>query len=694
MGALLRNPFVVGGALSDSSGRGFFGREDIFDFVHSSLMMERRVPILLHGQRRIGKSSILKQLPRYLPADFVCVYFDLQGKATMEVSQVLYGLGRAIADAMQGMERPDREDTTEETFPRYLDNVIEHLGGHPERLVLLFDEFDVVDQSLTGPAVAASRFIPYLAELVGSHSGIGYILVVGRKTEEMSSEFFGSILKDTVGKQIGRLKEYQTGQLARNLASGQLEFSSQAARRIYELTNGHPFCAQVLCHVIWNRSLGGRDQELPVLGVDARHVDEALPPALELGSNGLNWIYDGLSKTSHRLVLAAIAEVANPLGNESATLDAIDKELRKRRIAVDETELSQAPRLLTSWDILAKGGGAFSFVVPMIGAWIRENRPLDTLEQQAVLANPRAHRYYELALESLAHDHYDAAIEDFRNALAANPSFLEALRGLATALRRRKKPGDLHLAVEASEQILDLEPGEPAGPLVELLAQSIAAGGDLATVRTRYLRLKELDPDGPFLHRAVRVLLQSAAWHAARRSNEGMEVAGVLYELLGDSAGQAAVARQVWRRRAFLSVLLLIGAVCTTALFDVWSLAGSQGWMVKGAAAALAGALLGVFTKFSVDSGVGFWRISSALFLAIAGGAIGYYFAAYNPVLFALALFSLLIQFLFEHWPAPSQTLADPVTRTKAWVNDPQRALLEGLVATWRKRTSDRVERK
>src|ERR1035441_8179884 len=67
---ILKNPFVVGGALSDASGRGFFGRDDIFDFVLSALMVERRIPILLHGQRRIGKSSILKQLPRHLPPDF------------------------------------------------------------------------------------------------------------------------------------------------------------------------------------------------------------------------------------------------------------------------------------------------------------------------------------------------------------------------------------------------------------------------------------------------------------------------------------------------------------------------------------------------------------------------------------------------------------------------------------------------
>src|ERR1051325_9136831 len=59
------NPYVVGGAL-DPSGKAFYGREDIFEFVRSGLNVAQRNPILLYGQRRVGKSSILRQLPRRL----------------------------------------------------------------------------------------------------------------------------------------------------------------------------------------------------------------------------------------------------------------------------------------------------------------------------------------------------------------------------------------------------------------------------------------------------------------------------------------------------------------------------------------------------------------------------------------------------------------------------------------------------
>lgn len=95
-----KNPYVVGGAISDPSGRGFYGREDVFAFLKEALNAEQRTAILLCGQRRIGKTSILHQFRYTLhieQANSVCVYFDLQGKAAMELDAVLHGLGREIA---------------------------------------------------------------------------------------------------------------------------------------------------------------------------------------------------------------------------------------------------------------------------------------------------------------------------------------------------------------------------------------------------------------------------------------------------------------------------------------------------------------------------------------------------------------------------------------------------------------------
>jgi predicted AAA+ superfamily ATPase len=69
-----RNPYIAGKALGDE--RGFFGREDIFRLVENALSSPDQNALVLFGQRRIGKTSILLQLRRRLPSPpFRTIYF-------------------------------------------------------------------------------------------------------------------------------------------------------------------------------------------------------------------------------------------------------------------------------------------------------------------------------------------------------------------------------------------------------------------------------------------------------------------------------------------------------------------------------------------------------------------------------------------------------------------------------------------
>lgn len=686
MQSTILNPFTVGGALSDPEGRGFYGRDEVFAFVSAALSSVRRVPILLQGQRRIGKSSILRQLQRHLPADFACVYFDLQGKATMNVDQVLYGLGRAIADRLQ-IDRPEREACTEDTFPRYLDRAEAHLGGRLDRLVLLFDEFDVIDQSFTGPDIAASRFIPYLAGLSASYPAVGYILVVGRKTEELSQELFGAILKDSVSHVIGRLTQAQTARLVTDSAAGNLLFEQDALTDIYNLTSGHPFCAQVLCHSIWTAALAGGVTSLPVV-VTTTMVANALPLALESGALGLNWVYDGMSQPVHKLVLSAIAEVADPVAGEGATLDAIDRILRRSHISADPVALGRAPHELVSWDVLASSGRRFAYAVPMIGAWIRQNRTLAELQQRAVLANPRAQRYYDLALESLQQDNYDASIEDFRNALVANPSFIDALRGLGDALRLRGLPGDLPMAIEAHERILDLNPEEPRTRLQELLADGITQGADVATVVRRFERLKTLDDEGGAnIQRASRVLEESARRHASYGSRESLKIARLLYFALGDEANAERTSARVraefrlrvgWAVEATVAALIVLGGAQVPGLRDLLT-----NRFIVGGLAAFAGSLFAL-SVLSEEWGGASWRFLAPVpLVVIAAGAVAFYAPSIQTWGIGLGGFgatAAVASRMFGARPA----IKDQVTKNAIEITDPSHKLLEKLFVSLR----------
>jgi hypothetical protein len=102
------NPYVIGVPLIGNVG--FYGRRDVFQFIDKTLDAGQQRVIVLYGQRRIGKTSILHQTIRQLTGEsaLLPVYFDLQGKGHQSLSQVVFWLSREIARAA-GLENPPED---------------------------------------------------------------------------------------------------------------------------------------------------------------------------------------------------------------------------------------------------------------------------------------------------------------------------------------------------------------------------------------------------------------------------------------------------------------------------------------------------------------------------------------------------------------------------------------------------------
>src|SRR5262245_26277069 len=90
------NPYIAGTPLRRV--KGFFGRADALEWVARELSNPDTNALVLYGQRRIGKTSLLMQLQRTLPSErFLPVYFDLQDQARRPLQKVLVDLAETIA---------------------------------------------------------------------------------------------------------------------------------------------------------------------------------------------------------------------------------------------------------------------------------------------------------------------------------------------------------------------------------------------------------------------------------------------------------------------------------------------------------------------------------------------------------------------------------------------------------------------
>src|SRR5215212_2154261 len=102
-----RNPYIAGKTVSYE--RGFLDRKEILDLVETILSSQEQNVMVLYGQRRIGKSSILRRLEASLPSSrFLPIWFDLMGCEGQPLGQMLCEIAGTIA-AEAGMNAYERD---------------------------------------------------------------------------------------------------------------------------------------------------------------------------------------------------------------------------------------------------------------------------------------------------------------------------------------------------------------------------------------------------------------------------------------------------------------------------------------------------------------------------------------------------------------------------------------------------------
>ncbi|MDJ0836866.1 MAG: AAA family ATPase [Acidobacteriota bacterium] len=186
-----KNPYIAGNPVGNSNA--FFGRDDILRRVMRMLRRPQDDGIVLYGQRRIGKTSILQKLSRILPekGPWLPILFDLQDKATLPLDEVIRGLAGAIGKKLECDGLAPDSNVQTDFRKTWLPGVLSRLPQDGQ-LVVLFDEFDVVGNVNTEGA--ASELFPYLRKLLSpDYKGIKFVFVVGRNVEDLRSKYHKSL---------------------------------------------------------------------------------------------------------------------------------------------------------------------------------------------------------------------------------------------------------------------------------------------------------------------------------------------------------------------------------------------------------------------------------------------------------------------------------------------------------------------
>jgi hypothetical protein len=240
--------FVVGRMLGPEDEGLFKGRADMVSLIDQDLVSDRRSPILLLGQRRVGKSSLLSMLPARLGTGTTVVSINFQG---LSGSDHLEQPHRIVAEAVHAAS-PEQPRPPAGRWGKTLDwlaKIDVSLAADDQRMLIAIDEVERLEEELR-----AGRTVPDLLDMAraaGDRLGRIRIMLVSAWSLDRLGRHWSDRLISAVTRRLG----YLDRESARALVTSPIPdfpdiYPEGGVERILAATACQPYLIQLVCDAL------------------------------------------------------------------------------------------------------------------------------------------------------------------------------------------------------------------------------------------------------------------------------------------------------------------------------------------------------------------------------------------------------------------------------------------------------------
>ena len=376
------NPYVAGNPVLGSL---FVGREEILRQLEELWLNPAQVDsVVLYGHRRMGKSSILKNLPDRLDsARNWVVQFNLQTVNRANTGSLLYDLALAMGDKLprsqaSALNLPAEaafQANFQRAFNQWLDALEPRLANH--RFIVAIDEYELLEAAMAAGQVDP-ELIPYLRGVIQSRPWFVLALAGLYTLQEKSEDYWHPLFASIKPRKVSFLSAASTKRLLTQPTDDfPLDYSPDCLAEIVRLTAGQPYLVQLIGQNLvghFNRQVyeGQRDPDQPLDLPDLEAVIHS-PSFFEDGDAYFSGVW-------------AQADDAPP--GQQAILRALAPGPANREALASRTDLAAAAlgaalHTLEQHDVVRHGGEqGYGFTVELMRLWV--------LQRQAGGRNPAA----------------------------------------------------------------------------------------------------------------------------------------------------------------------------------------------------------------------------------------------------------------------------------------------------------------
>lgn len=414
------SPYVTGSPLEPRYGHSvFYGRDELIGKISRQIATHGNV-VLLEGNRRAGKTSILKHLEgRTAIPGWLAVFSSLQEAdgasqaVGVPTTEVFRAIARSIAKSLKklGVDVPlpngksisageaalgranritgaCREGIGDEApftdFRDYLEEVLLVLKPLGLGLALMLDEFDKlqegIDNGVTSPQVPEN-----IRYLIQNYPKFSAILTGSRRLKRLREEYWSALYGVGTSIPVTALDTESARKVITEPVRDQLTFSQEAIERVIEVTARHPYLMQCLCNRVFDYAVQTKSRS-----ITASVVNDAAHGLVRDNEHFASlWDYAALGPEAgrHRRQLILLLCALSFKQRTHIGFGTLHEQLAQVGVDVDDAPLDADLSYLRELELIEFSGeigdGEYRLAIPLMADWIEQQQDADVVASRA-----------------------------------------------------------------------------------------------------------------------------------------------------------------------------------------------------------------------------------------------------------------------------------------------------------------------
>src|SRR6266852_2712024 len=349
----------------------FVGRDDVVQKLGQALQKRHRPTFLLTGERRMGKSSILKQLPVLLGPRYLPVFYDLQTPGMIASTAAFFAtlaasIEKQLRDRglkVQKLERNQLDNAQQQDeikvydlFEQWFSEVEQTLEQVNRVLILTFDEFEKLEEAEERGTINLNLLFNWFRSVIQNRPHLVLLFSGARMVGDMGRSWAGYFV-NVERMKVSFLRETDAYDLIIHPIPH--IFNVEVAKEIMRVTRCHPFLIQAVCkHVIEILNDGSRNQ------AEVKDVSASVNEVFDSWAAYFLDLWD-LCDQDQRTSLLALLALQHAEADQIVQRSGLSKQ--RTLLALEKLQMH---------DLVTREEGIYRFAIPIFAQWVEQNAHL------------------------------------------------------------------------------------------------------------------------------------------------------------------------------------------------------------------------------------------------------------------------------------------------------------------------------